>query len=359
MLLPIVDLRVASLQFGGGTQTTGESITAAEAELALSRSWNWGGNAMFSVGHLSDLHTTPVLVRNISELLNKRFFGWLSWQVRRRKIHLDAVLEALIDDIAVTAPDHVVVTGDLVNISLESEFPVARQWLERLGTPDEVSLVPGNHDAYVVVPQGVSWDLWSDYISSDSDPACHIPQTAALPDPRDAFPTLRVRGPVAVVGVCSALPTASLKATGTVGPAQLDRLEQLLERLARTDLCRMLSIHHPVTDHSTVERRSLTDAFELRTVLARVGAEIVVHGHNHRTLVTKIPGPNLPIPVVGVRSASDYGHKPHKRAQYHIYDIERIEGPARFRISLRTRGYDPDNRRFIPEGESELCGAMQ
>jgi 3',5'-cyclic AMP phosphodiesterase CpdA len=178
---------------------------------------------MFSVGHLSDLHTTPVVVRNPAELFNKRFFGWLSWQIRRRKIHLDSVLDALIDDLADTAPDHLVVTGDLVNISLESEFPVAKKWLERLGTSDDVSLVPGNHDAYIEVPQAVSWDLWSEYIRSDSDSGCQSRETAALRDPRDAFPTLRVRGPVAVVGVCSALPTPSLQATGTVGPAPARR----------------------------------------------------------------------------------------------------------------------------------------
>ena len=314
---------------------------------------------MFSIGHLSDLHSTPVVVSNPSALLNKRFFGWLSWRLRRRKIHLTSVLEALIDDLAATAPDHLVVTGDLVNISLESEFPVARQWLERLGSPAGVSVVPGNHDAYVAVPQSVSWDLWSDYISSDSDSVCLGPGGAAQADPRDTFPTLRVRGPVAVVGICSALPTASLNATGTVGPGQRERLERLLTRLAETDLCRMVSIHHPITDRSTIERRSLTDASEMRAVLARVGAEIVVHGHNHRTLIEQIPGPNGPIPVVGVRSASDWGHKPHKRAQYHIYDIERVDGPARFHISLRTRGYDPDNRRFVSEGDRDLATARQ
>ncbi len=314
---------------------------------------------MFSVGHLSDLHSTPVAVRNPSELLNKRFLGWLSWRLRRRKIHLASVLEALIEDLAATAPDHLVVTGDLVNISLESEFPVARQWLERLGSPADVSLVPGNHDAYVAVPMSKSWDLWSEYIRSDPDSADLAPDHSPPADPRDAFPTLRVRGPIAVVGICSALPTSNLDATGTVGPGQLDRLERLLARLAKTELCRMVSIHHPITHQSTIERRSLTDAIELRAVFERAGAEIVVHGHNHRTLLAQIPGPNGPIPVVGVRSATDWGHKPHKRAQYHIYDIERAEGPARFRISLRTRGYDHDNRCFVSEGARDLAAACQ
>jgi len=312
---------------------------------------------MFSVGHLSDLHSTAVVVRHPGMLLNKRFLGWLSWQLRRRKVHLPAVLDALIDDLATTAPDHVVVTGDMVNISLESEFPLARQWLERIGSPADVSLVPGNHDAYVAVPSSASWDLWSEYIRSDpsdrfdADVEC---RASGSEDPRDAFPTLRVRGPIAVVGVCSAIPTPNLDATGTLGTAQRERLERLLARLGQTDLCRVVSIHHPITERATIERRSLTDAPELRQLLARVGAEIVLHGHNHRTLIEKIPGADQPIPVVGVRSATDYGKKPDKRAQYHIYDIERSDGPERFRISVRTRGYDADSGCFVADGEHEL-----
>ena len=305
---------------------------------------------MFVLGHVSDLHTTPVAVRTPTQLLNKRFFGWLSWQVRRRKIHLPGVLEALIDDLSVVAPDHLVVTGDLTNIALESEFRHAVDWLKRLGHPSDVSLVPGNHDAYVPVRQADSWHLWSEYLASDDAPF----ETGA--EPRDAFPTLRVRGPVAVVGICSALPTRSLDATGTLGAGQLERLERMLLELAETDLCRVVSVHHPVTAGATIARRELTDAAALRDVLGRTGAELVVHGHNHRTLVAHVEGPKAPIPVVGVRSASDHGHKPHKRAQYHLFGIERIEQPTRprFRVTLRTRGYDADRHRFVDEGDREL-----
>lgn len=314
---------------------------------------------MFSIGHLSDLHSTPVVVRNPLELLNKRFLGWLSWRLRRSKVHLPAVLDALIDDLGDTSPDHIVITGDLVNIALESEFPFARKWLERLGSPADVSLVPGNHDAYVTVPQKSSWDLWSDYIRSDGHSEGPAARSDTATDPREMFPTLRTRGPVAVVGICSALPTPNLDATGTLGPAQRERLEGMLARLAETDLCRVVSIHHPITEQATIERRSLTDAVELRAILGRVGAEIVVHGHNHRTLIKEIPGPNGPIPVIGVRSATDCGHKPHKRAQYHIYDIERVDGPERFRISIRTRGYDSAGRRFVAEGSRALARSSE
>ena len=91
-------------------------------------------------------------------------------------------------------------------------------------------------------------------------------------------------------------------------------------------------------------------------MLRRAGAELVIHGHNHRTLLAEIDGPNGAIPVVGVRSASDIGSEPHKCAQYHVYAIERNREPGRprFRIALRIREYDPTSGRFRAEAEHDL-----
>ncbi len=197
---------------------------------------------MFSLGHLSDLHATPVVVKNPLQLLNKRFFGWISWQIKRQHYHRTSVIDALMDDLSQAPIDHLVVTGDLTNLSLASEFGAAREGLKRLGDARDVSIVPGNHDAYVRVAQSRSWNLWSDYFESDEA------ETAAeASDPRDRFPTLRIRGPLAVVGLCSALPTRLFDASGTLGDAQLDRLERMLHGLAERDLCRVISIHHPIT----------------------------------------------------------------------------------------------------------------
>jgi len=306
---------------------------------------------VFSLAHLSDLHATPVVVENPLHLLNKRFFGWLSWQFRRRRFHRTSVVDALMDDLSRAPIDHLVVTGDLTNLSLTSEFGAARERLKRLGDTRDVSIVPGNHDAYVRVAQAASWNLWSDYFESDDG------ETAVeSSDPRDRFPTLRVRGPLAVVGLCSALPTRLFNASGTLGDAQLDRLERMLQRLSKRDLCRVISVHHPITTGATHSRRWLRDADSLRGVISRAGADLVLHGHNHRTLIAAIDGPDGSIPVVGVRSASDIGQRPERRAQYHIYEIQRNcgSGGPRFRIALRIRGYDPDSGRFRAEGERKL-----
>jgi 3',5'-cyclic AMP phosphodiesterase CpdA len=211
-----------------------------------------------------------------------------------------------------------------------------------------VSVVPGNHDAYVPIPREASWDHWSEFLRSD-----RLPRADGAEELE--FPTLRVRGAAAFVGLCSAQPTAVGLATGALGEAQLARLERLLEAGIDPRLCRILLIHHPPTEGAVVARRSLTDAAALRAVLSRTGVDLVLHGHGHRTLIGAIDGPSGPIPVVGARSSSDVGHRPDKRAQYHLYEIEPAAGGARrFRIRLRIRGWDPAARSFAAESEQIL-----
>ena len=303
---------------------------------------------MFSVGHLSDLHATPVRIRDPRELAGKRLLGWLSWHVRRSRVHRPDVLEALIEDLHRSAPDQIVVTGDLTNVACEQEFVAARAWLERIGTAAQVSIVPGNHDAYVEIPREVSWDHWSEFLRSD-------PQPGASGASHAEFPTLRVRGAAAFVGLSTAQPTAMGLATGELGGAQLARLERMLLELRDSPLCRILLLHHPPTPDAVSARRALTDAEALRALLRRTGVDLVLHGHGHRTLIGSLEGPTGPIPVVGARSSSDVGHHPDKRAQYHLYDIEPAHaGPQRFQIRLRIRGWDPAERTFVPEGEQVL-----
>jgi 3',5'-cyclic AMP phosphodiesterase CpdA len=305
---------------------------------------------MFRVGHLSDLHTTSVRFRSPRELHAKRLLGWLSWRVRRSRVHRPDVLEALIEDLHRVAPDQIVVTGDLTNVACEQEFVAARAWLQRIGEPARVSIVPGNHDAYAPIAREVSWDLWSEYLRSDPDGA----GIAA----RDDFPTLRVRGGAALIGLSSAAPTALGLATGTLGEAQLARLDRLLAGLIDSPLCRILLIHHPPTPGVVTARRALTDAGALRALLRRRGVDLILHGHGHRTLIGSLEGPSGPIPVVGARSSSDVGHRPDKRAQYHLYEIEPASAGAarRFEIRLWIRGWDAHARRFAPEGEALKLG---
>ena len=121
---------------------------------------------------------------------------------------------------------------------------------------------------------------------------------------QSGFPFLRRRGPLALIGVSSAVPTAPFMATGRVGAAQAAALGSLLAETAREGLFRVVLIHHPVAEHAATRMRRLIDAGRVRAVIAEHGAELVLHGHNHRTSVTTVPGPHGPVPVVGATATS-------------------------------------------------------
>lgn len=286
-------------------------------------------------------------------LCGKRFSGWLSWQLRRKRRHRSHVLDALVADVAQEAPDHVVVTGDLTNVALASEFIEARTWLERLGTPANVTAVPGNHDAYVAVPEAQGIGLWTDYLESDAAGAafraehCGIDKESAL-----TFPTLNFAGRVAIVGLSSAQPTGWFQAHGTLGETQRAHTEVLLRTLGDAGHARVLLLHHPPVPGLVSDRRALRDAAAFCEVITRVGAELVLHGHLHRTRFHEIHTAVGHVPVVGVRSASDVGHEPEKCAAYHLYDIDLADRSAPLRV--RTRIFEPQSGTFASGGSRAL-----
>jgi 3',5'-cyclic AMP phosphodiesterase CpdA len=304
---------------------------------------------VYTIAHLSDLHTTPVRVTNPLDLLNKRILGWLSWTLRRQKLYRPEVLQTLITDLHQQPHDTVVVTGDIANISLEDEFSAALPWLQKLGTPENVFIIPGNHDAYIPMSYQQSWKHWEAYLQSDEV------QYANNTLHKDVvFPTVRIREPVVLIGLNSAFPPAAWHAAnGSVGLQQLERLEQLLQQFSTTGLCRVVLIHHP-PDEEIEARRRLTDTVAFCNVLRKSGAELVLHGHLHRTVRRSIPGPYGPIPIIGVRSASAIDHRPKRRAQYHLYRIERRSNgsnASRFDIRMAVRVYDSMAQRFVYKKE--------
>src|SRR5580704_3276326 len=136
--------------------------------------------AAFTLAHLSDPHLPPLPSPRLSELMGKRAFGYLNWTRNRHRYHSREVLDVLMSDLQAQVPDHIAVTGDLVNLALEAEFAPARRWLESLGAPDRVSVVPGNHDAYVHATSHRLAEAWDSYLAGD-DPR----------EPNDAiFPAL-------------------------------------------------------------------------------------------------------------------------------------------------------------------------
>ncbi|MBW1885422.1 MAG: metallophosphoesterase, partial [Deltaproteobacteria bacterium] len=186
---------------------------------------------------------------------------------------------------------------------------------------------------------------------SELEPAlvrCLAPAGPRSRAPRfEEYPTLRLHDRLAVVGLCSAIPTPIFRAGGRLGTAQLHRLERLLAELRAREFARVVMVHHPVVAAGEARRRSLWDRKALREVLAREGAELVLHGHKHRRRVNSIPGPHDEIPVIGVPSSSEVGSRPDKRAQYHLYTLQSDDARPGFRVEAEIRGYDPVSGAFV------------
>ena len=303
------------------------------------------GGETFALAHISDPHISCIAGITFGELLGKRIFGYLKWRLHRSTEHRHSVLTALQHDMADTRPDHIAVTGDLTHLSLPAEFRQTRQWLESLGTPDNVTAIPGNHDAYVKAAWPHSLAHWSDYMLSDDADFGNTPASGF----ESIFPSLRIRGRIALIGVCTALPTAPHLAVGTMGNRQLQTLENLLADTADQDLFRVLMIHHPPATGTVSWRKRLTDAPALQSLLARYGAELVLHGHAHKTALGRLKTPDGHVAVIGVPSASAPGRTRQHRARYFTYHITPRASGWHLRIAARV--YSPDENRFIAEHE--------
>ena len=292
---------------------------------------------MFVLAHLSDPHLAPLPPPRARELFGKRMLGYLNWRHKREAIHRRDMLDALVRDLKAQAPDHLAVTGDLVNIATQAEFAQARAWLHALGSPRDVTLVPGNHDGYVRQAVEMQADFWRDYMIGDAA------DTAA-----PAFPFVRQRGPVVLIGLSTSVPTAAFMATGQLGAVQIARLDDLLTD--RSGLCRVVLIHHPPRSRSGHYKR-LVDAADLIAVLRRRGAELLLHGHDHAHALEWLDGPGGPIPAVGVPSASAAIAQPREAAGYNLYRID--GGPGTWRCEVATRGF-ADGEKIVELARREL-----
>lgn len=301
---------------------------------------------MFLLAHLSDPHLSLPRPK-LSELASKRMVGFANWIRKRRLDYKADILDAVVRDIEAADPDHIAVTGDLVNIALAAEFGPARKFLDRLGPPDRVSFVPGNHDAYVRATADHSGLHWGDFMRGESATA-----DAVL---KSNFPFVRRRGPVALIGLSTALPTAPMMATGWLGADQLARLAEELQRLKREGVFRVVLIHHSPTAPRNEHFKRLVDAAAFLHVLKQHGAELVLHGHRHVRSLVWLEGPDAKIPAVGVPSASAASTLESQRAGYNLY---RIGGePSRWTCEMELRGVVPGEPKIVEVGRQQLLSA--
>ena len=277
---------------------------------------------MFTLAHLSDPHLAPLPKPRVLDLIGKRITGYINWRRRRRFIHDAGTLDKIAADLKTQTPGHIAVTGDLTNIALPDEFVRGRAFLQSLGEPADVTVIPGNHDAYVRAAKGEPERQWGEFMRGD--------------DGASVFPFVRRRGPLALIGLSTAVPTAPFMATGRLGEEQIARLGETLAALAREPVFRVVLINHPPLSEARPHKR-LIDAAEFLQVVGRHGAELVLHGHDHLHMLNWLPGPNgSRVPAVGVPSASGAWKTSKNAAAYNLYAID--GAPGAWRCDMISRG---------------------
>ena len=124
---------------------------------------------MFVLAHLSDPHLQMPAPPGLLELAGKRAIGYINWQRGRHTIHRTDIAAELVADLLRHKPDHIAMTGDLVNVAARCEWAAARAYMQALGTPEGVTAVPGNHDAYVRSAIAEMDAVYAPYVTPDAD----------------------------------------------------------------------------------------------------------------------------------------------------------------------------------------------
>jgi 3',5'-cyclic AMP phosphodiesterase CpdA len=281
---------------------------------------------MITLAHISDIHLAPLPPVRFVDLLGKRITGFLNWRFTRARTLAGEGLTNLVRHLREQNPDFVAVTGDLTNLALDAEINTAYNWLQTVGDPDRVVVSPGNHDAYVPGALKRAMERWGAYVQGETIST-------------RAFPFVRRVGDVAIVSCSSAIPSPPWMANGRFSASQAARLARVLKLLGDGGYFRVVLIHHPPDKESFHPRLGLWGSKGFREVIAEHGAELILHGHTHKSSMHAVPGPKGEVPVVGVAAAGAAQDAAHgdDPGRYNLFRIER-QGTA-WSCTMREYGF--------------------
>lgn len=280
------------------------------------------------IAHISDIHLSPLPPVTPWQLANKRITGYLNWQRNRAKHQTRQHLDTLVASLQAAEPDHIIVSGDLVNLGLDAEIIAATKWLNELAPPAQVSVIPGNHDAYVPFAVERAEQHWKAFMQGERRD-------------KGMYPYVKKVGRVAIINCSSAVASMPFLAIGRFGGSQAARLQLWLKELGEKGYFRIITIHHPPHPGASSSHERLIKSERFRAIVKSAGAELILHGHNHIASTNLLKGPGTIIPVIGVPSASA-GPLSKRPAQYNIYDIK--GGPQDWDCQMQSFGYaGPDH----------------
>ncbi len=234
-----------------------------------------------------------------------------------------AIIEPLLATIEATAPDVVVVSGDLTQRARTAEFKAARRFLERL--PCARIVVPGNHD----VPL---YRVWERFLSPLGKYRRHIDANLE--------PTF-IDDEVAILGVNTA--RALTFKNGRINDEQIAAIRRRLDSLPET-LTKVVVTHHPFDLPDEANALELVgQARRAMGIFSTCGVDLLLAGHFHASQAGDTSGhhdlPGYAALVVQAGTATST----RGRGESNSFNVLRVANDA---IAVERRVWDPAARAF-------------
>jgi 3',5'-cyclic AMP phosphodiesterase CpdA len=248
--------------------------------------------------HLSDLH-----------------FDWVD----------QSIIEPVIKTVAEAGPDVVVVSGDLTQRARSNQFAEAKEFLDRLPSPQII--VPGNHDVplYNVFKRFFEpLENYKRYITDDLTPFYSDEE-------------------IAVLGINTAR-SLTIK-YGRVNEQQIAAIRDRLCPFA-DEVVKIIVTHHPFDVPEGHDEDELVGRAQLAMeAIANCGADVLLAGHlhvshtGHSSARYKIAGHSAL--VVSAGTATSIRH----RGEPNTFNVIRVKHPF---INVERLAWQPERKAFAP-----------
>ena len=290
------------------------------------------------LAHISDLHILDLHGVSPKRFLSRRVLGGAHLLVRRAREHLPELLENLAEDLLKEEPDHIVITGDLSNLALESEFERVFQLIKLLGGYSKLSVVPGNHDYYTT--QAADNRRFEKFFS----PFMFRREFSDLDV--DVYPYTKQVGELYLVGVNSATRTVPPLSYGTIGDRQLELIDKRLGAPERQGHLTCLFLHHALHTRDFVKEATsgLLNRDRLLDLIQRHRVDLVLYGHDHVGRTWKQANRGHSTLFVCCGSSTRLTDNPSTMARYRLITVDH----GRIR-RVDTKVFDAQTRRFVVE----------
>ncbi len=255
--------------------------------------------------HLSDLHCGAESIKVwdlVKEGPNKGLWGLANLRLNPERAFPLELRQRLLEKVMALDWDICLFSGDLTNVSQESEFLAAKKLVDRLATKGRVLLTAGNHDRYTRASEGRLERCFAGF----------WPYTEAK---SQTIPRYDLSEEHVLLELDMAVPQALFSSRGRVRGA-LDQVREAILACGRKQI--LVMGHYPIYLPRGISQKplhQLENMAGLGKLLLESGVRYYLHGHLHKSWCFR---PSKDYPLVVINSGGGFRHEAGPKAGCHL-----------------------------------------